>query len=218
MGDAGEHRGRRDEPVPERGASGDAVNAGPLAPARGAGAEDEAARALTGTGPIPLILPDLPADAAGALVAQLADPRTFRLPFPAPATARTEPTFAPELRTGPIRRGPSWVSASWLPIDSSCLHGLGNLASELAERTPAMVARGGMRACSNPHTAEGYGARRFGWTTTLVLDNLAAPDDGRAEEPVPPPRRRREDVMERPASSHSASQNSARFDRNGRPV
>jgi hypothetical protein len=51
-------------------------------------------------------------------------------------------------------------------------HGYADLAGELAERTLAMVAHGGIRELFNPLTGDGYGATSFGWTT-LVLDMLA---------------------------------------------
>jgi glycogen debranching enzyme len=137
------------------------------------GPEDRPARGLTVTSLMPLILPDLPADVVRALAAQLADPRTFWLPYPVPSVAATEPSFDPTFRTGLIWRGPSWVNTNWLLIDGLRLHGHAELARELAERTLLMVARGGMREFFDPHSAEGYGARSFGWTT-LVLDVLAA--------------------------------------------
>ena len=55
------------------------------------------------------------------------------------------------------------------------LHGFDDVADELAERTLAMVARGGFREFFDPYTATGYGAASFGWTT-LVLDLHAPPD------------------------------------------
>jgi len=65
------------------------------------------------------------------------------------------------------------VNTNWYLYWGLRAHGYADVARELARRTVAMVARGGIREFFDPHTAEGYGARDFAWTT-LVLDLIAA--------------------------------------------
>jgi glycogen debranching enzyme len=130
-------------------------------------------RVLTVTSLLPLLLGDLPRPIADTLVERhLTDPREFWLPWPVPSVAATEPTFDPDFSTGIIWRGPSWVNTNWFLVQGLRRHGYVDLASELAERTLALVAQGGVRELFNPLTGAGYGATSFGWTT-LVLDLIA---------------------------------------------
>jgi glycogen debranching enzyme len=135
-----------------------------------AGPDNRPQRVLTVTSLLPLLLADLPRPIAETLVERhLTNPREFWLPWPVPAVAATEPTFDPDFATGIIWRGPSWVNTNWFLVQGLRRHGYVDLAAELAERTLAMVAHGGMRELFNPLTGDGYGATSFGWTT-LVLD------------------------------------------------
>ncbi|MCC6179923.1 MAG: hypothetical protein IT305_31805 [Chloroflexi bacterium] len=138
-----------------------------------AGSDERPQRVLTVTSLAPLILPELPAPIARALVERhLLATDEFWLPFPVPSVAASEPSFDPDFSTGLIWRGPTWVNTNWLLVQGLRCHGFDEIAAELTERTLAMVARGGFREFFNPYTAEGYGAASFGWTT-LVLDLLA---------------------------------------------
>jgi glycogen debranching enzyme len=130
-------------------------------------------RVLTISSLLPLILDDLPPALAARLVDEhLANPEQFWLPYPLPSVAASEPSFEPDYRSGLIWRGPTWLNTNWLLIDGLRTHGFDALADELAARSLAMVARGGIREFFNPLTAEGLGARGFGWTT-LALDLTA---------------------------------------------
>ena len=138
-----------------------------------AGPDNRPLRVLTVTSLLPLFLADLPSAIAETLVERhLRNPNEFGLPWPVPSVAASEPAFDPDFSTGLIWRGPSWVNTNWFLVHGLHTHGYADLASELAERTLAMVARGGFREFFDPWTGEGYGATSFGWTT-LMLDLMA---------------------------------------------
>ena len=99
----------------------------------------------------------------------LLNEREFWTPYPVPSVAATEPSFDPLHRTGVPWRGPTWVNVNWYLYWGLRAHGYAAVARELATRTVAMVARGGVREFYHPYTGEGQGATEFGWST-LVLD------------------------------------------------
>ncbi|HEV8536643.1 MAG TPA: trehalase family glycosidase [Candidatus Limnocylindria bacterium] len=139
-----------------------------------AGWDEVPAKTLTFSCLFPLILEDLD----GAKVTRLIDDHLlnegeFWLPYPIPSVAAGEPTFDPGWRTHTTWRGPSWVNVNWYLYWGLRMHGRRDVASELARRTIAMLAKGGIREFYDPRTGEGQGARDFGWTT-LVLDLIAA--------------------------------------------
>lgn len=137
-----------------------------------AGPEEERLTTLTITSLMPLILPNLPREHAQALVQRhLLNREEFWLEYPIPSVAADEPSFDPEYRTGLIWRGPTWVNTNWFLVRGLRLHGFPDEAEELEDRTLRMVLRAGFREFFSPHTAQGYGAESFGWTT-LVLDLL----------------------------------------------
>jgi len=139
-----------------------------------AGWREERARTLTSSALFPLILADLPRDIARRLVEDhLLNEREFWSPYPIPSVAASEPSFDPHWQTRTTWRGPTWVNVNWYLYHGLNAHGFTEIASELARRSFAMVARGGIREFFDPLTAEGQGARDFGWTC-LVLDLIAA--------------------------------------------
>jgi glycogen debranching enzyme len=128
---------------------------------------------LTFTSLFPLILPELDPAVAKRLVNEhLLNEKEFWLPYPVPSVAASEPSFDPEWHTKTTWRGPTWVNVNWYLYWGLRRHGFDDVAHELARRTVAMQARGGIREFYNPYTAEGYGATSFGWSC-LVLDILA---------------------------------------------
>ncbi len=138
------------------------------------GYEEQRAHTLTFTSLFPLILGSLDKGMVRRLVEEhLLNEREFWLPFPVPSVAATEPSFDPEHRTDVTWRGPTWVNVNWYLYWGLREHGYHDIARELARRTVAMVANGGIREFFNPYTAEGQGAPDFGWTT-LVLDLIHA--------------------------------------------
>jgi glycogen debranching enzyme len=138
------------------------------------GAAERPARVLTFTSLFPLVLPDLPESVARRLVDEhLLNEKEFWLPYPIPSVAASEPSFDPGWRTKTTWRGPTWVNANWYLYWGLRQHGFADAAHELARRTIAMQAKGGIREFYDPRTAEGQGATSFGWST-LVLDLIAA--------------------------------------------
>lgn len=137
-----------------------------------AGAEERRARVKTVHGLMPLVLPDLPADVADALVERLTDRRTFWAPHPVPSVALDEPSFTPDHRVGGWRfiwRGPTSMNTNWLLVHGLRLHGYDDVAAQLADRSRALVERGGFNEFFDPLSGAPVGAERFGWAT-LVAD------------------------------------------------
>ena len=142
------------------------------------GATEEQARLLTFTSLFPLILPDLDTGVAKRLVHEhLLNEEEFWLPYPMPSVAANDPTFDPTWQTKTTWRGPTWVNVNWYLYWGLRTHGFDGVASELARRTVAMQARGGIREFYDPFTAKGYGATDFGWSC-LSLDLIAAEKSG----------------------------------------
>ncbi len=138
------------------------------------GVAEERVRVLTFSIFFPLILPDLDARIARRLVeTHLSSEREFWLPYPVPSVAATEPSFDPGWRTGTTWRGPTWMNVNWYLYWGLRAHGFRDVASELAERSIALVAKSGVREFFDPLTGAGEGAHDFAWTT-LVLDLIAA--------------------------------------------
>ena len=142
------------------------------------GAAEEQAKLPTFTSLFPLILPDLDAGVAKRVVNDhLLNEREFWLPYPLPSVAANDPAFDPTWQTKTTWRGPTWANVNWYLYWGLRTHGFDDVASELARRTIAMQARGGIREFYDPFTAEGYGATDFGWST-LSLDLIAAEQAG----------------------------------------
>ena len=139
-----------------------------------AGASETPLRVLTFTSLFPLILPDLEPGIARRLVTEhLLNAEEFWLPYPIPSVAASEPSFDPGWLTQTTWRGPTWVSVNWYLYWGLRQHGFADVARDLAARTVAMQARGGIREFYDPRTAAGQGATDFGWSC-LVLDLIAA--------------------------------------------
>jgi glycogen debranching enzyme len=138
------------------------------------GRHEERVTLLTFTSLFPLVLPDLDRAVAKRLVEDhLTNEKEFWLPYPIPSTAASEPSFDPGWLTKTTWRGPTWVNVNWYLYWGLRQHGFADVASDLARRTVAMEAIGGIREFYDPRTAEGEGATDFGWSC-LVLDLIAA--------------------------------------------
>jgi glycogen debranching enzyme len=136
------------------------------------GIDEQPARTLTFSSLFPLALDALdPAIARRLVEDHLLNEREFWLPFPVPSVAATEPSFDPENRAQTTWRGPTWVNSNWYLWQGLRTHGYADVATELARRTVAMLARSGIREFFNPYTGAGLGAVDFGWST-LALDMI----------------------------------------------
>ncbi|MEU4401950.1 MGH1-like glycoside hydrolase domain-containing protein [Micromonospora orduensis] len=128
--------------------------------------------ARTVLGLTPLILPDLPARHADALVVEATSARfgvAGRMDRPLPSHDRTAPDFEP-LR---YWRGPSWLNVGWLVRRGLAAHGHPELAAGLRESMIGLVAGAGCHEYFHPDTGAGLGSPAFGWTAALLLDLLA---------------------------------------------
>jgi glycogen debranching enzyme len=138
------------------------------------GYDERRAQTLTFSSLFPLVLESLDRHMVARLVEEhLLNEREFWLPYPIPSVAASEPSFDPNWKTGVTWRGPSWMNVNWYMYWGLRAHGYGDLATELAKRSVQMVATGGVREFFNPYTADGQGAKDFGWTT-LILDLIHA--------------------------------------------
>lgn len=127
----------------------------------------------TFTSLMPLALPDLPADRARRLVAQIEDERLYKAPFPVPTVPLSSKDFHPGQEGSKlVWRGPSWMNSNWYIARGLRLHGREDLAARIVDRSAAMVERSGFREYYSPLTGDGYGAPDFSWTA-LVVDMLS---------------------------------------------
>jgi hypothetical protein len=138
-----------------------------------AGRREEMLRVNTVSSLMPLVLPDLPAAQAQALIAHLSDPREYWAAYPVPSVAMNEPAFAPGQVGGTlVWRGATWINTNWYLSRGLRRHGRPDLARVIEDRSAALVEKGGFREYYDPHTGEGHGAHDFSWTA-LALDMLA---------------------------------------------
>jgi glycogen debranching enzyme len=138
------------------------------------GRAEERSRVLTFSSLFPLVLPDLEPGIASRLIDEhLLNEREFWLRYPVPSVAASEPSFDPGWTTRTTWRGPTWINVNWYFYWALRAHGRRDVASELAERTLAMVTKSGIREFYDPRNADGQGAVDFGWSC-LVLDLIAA--------------------------------------------
>lgn len=128
---------------------------------------------------LPLALPELPAEIAGALIRHLEEPAEYKARYPVPSVARNEPAYAPGVvGRSMVFRGPSWMNTNWYLTRGLRAHGRPELADAITGVSAELVEREGFREYYNPETGEGNGARDFSWTA-LVLEMLGDAEPGR---------------------------------------
>jgi hypothetical protein len=123
-------------------------------------------------GLIPLILPDLPASAVAALLAEACSPRfglSQPLALPVPSYDRTAPDFD-RLR---YWRGPIWINMNWLVWRGLRAHGQETIADTLRAGMLRLIARSGCFEYFDPVNGAGIGSPEFSWTAALAIDLLA---------------------------------------------
>ena len=119
---------------------------------------------------MPLILADLPRPMVETLVEKwVSSPDHFWTPYPLPSVPASDPKFMPGNPGGFIWRGPSWINTNWFLSHALRGHGYRELADTIVEKSHECIEKSGFREYYHPYTAEGLGARDFGWST-LILD------------------------------------------------
>jgi hypothetical protein len=121
------------------------------------------------SGLMPLMLPDLPAGAVEAIMAEARSARFGLQDLPAPSYDRT----APDFDTMRYWRGPLWINVNWLLRRGLLVHGFRDEAEDLRTAMVRLVHRNGHFEYFHPITGEGLGAPSFSWTAALSLDLLA---------------------------------------------
>ncbi|OIJ64918.1 MGH1-like glycoside hydrolase domain-containing protein [Streptomyces mangrovisoli] len=128
------------------------------------------------SGLVPLLLPELPREIAGALVATLAGPhfglgRTTRL---VPSYDLLGEAFDPHR----YWRGPAWFNTGWLLERGLRTHGERERADALREALLRTAEESDFAEYVDPRTGEPCGALGFSWTAALTLDLLHEPPEG----------------------------------------
>jgi glycogen debranching enzyme len=129
----------------------------------------------TVAGLIPLVLPGLSAEVAGALVAT-GTGEAFRIGAP---DVHGVPSFdLTDVRHEPRRywRGPTWLNTTWLVARGLQVHGRKELAQWLDDDLVGLVAKSGFREYFHPRTGRGHGTRSFSWSAALLIHVLAEPE------------------------------------------
>ena len=139
-----------------------------------AGLAERRLETATFTSLFPLLLADLPAEVAEALVRHIEDPDRFAARYPVPTVAMSEPSFCADRLPGSlVFRGTTWLNVNWYLARGLRRHGRADLARRIEDRSVELVEKSGFREYYNPHTGEGFGAEGFSWSA-LVLDMVAA--------------------------------------------
>ena len=135
-----------------------------------AGIDERPLKTVTISSLMPLILRDLPRPIVERLVETwVRPPEHFWTPYPLPSVPASAPKFMPGNPGGFIWRGPSWINTNYFLSHSLRGHGYPELSEPLVEKSRECIAKSGYREYYHPYTAEGLGARDFGWST-LILD------------------------------------------------
>ena len=121
------------------------------------------------SGLMPLLLPDLPAEAVEAVLTEARSARFGLAELPVPSYDRT----APDFDTKRYWRGPLWINVNWLLRRGLQVHGFRDEAEDLRTAMVRLVHRHGHFEYFHPITGEGLGAPTFSWTAALSLDLLA---------------------------------------------
>ncbi|SEG59072.1 hypothetical protein SAMN05444920_103351 [Nonomuraea solani] len=124
-------------------------------------------RSSSAAGLTPLMLPELPAGVADALITTAVDRFAVKdavLPSYAPD--------APEFDAARYWRGPSWTNLTWL-VWQGLKERRPDLAATLADAMIGAVSQAGFREYFDPFALRGHGCRDFSWSAALILDVVA---------------------------------------------
>ena len=134
------------------------------------GVGEQSVEVVTISSLMPLVLEDLPRPIVETLVEKwLTNPDHFWTPYPLPSVPASSPKFMPGNPHGFIWRGPSWINTNWFLSHGLRRHGYTDIADTIVARSHDCIEKSGFREYYHPFTAEGLGARDFGWST-LILD------------------------------------------------
>ena len=134
------------------------------------GVAEKPVKVVTISSLMPLVLPDLPRPIVERLVDDwVSSPDHFWTPYPLPSVPASDPKFMPGNPRGFIWRGPSWINTNWFLSHALRGHGYSELADAIVAKSQECIEKSGFREYYHPYTAEGLGARDFGWST-LILD------------------------------------------------
>jgi len=134
------------------------------------GTDESMLKVVTISSLMPIILPDLPSRIVDMMVEKwILSEEEFWLPYPLPSVPASSSKFIPGNPGGFIWRGPTWMNTNWFLSHGLRRHGYKEVAEVIVEKSYEAVGLSGYREYYNPYTAEGLGARDFGWST-LILD------------------------------------------------
>ena len=119
----------------------------------------------------PLLDPDLPAEVARAVAAELGSPHFHSEAGIGVASADL---LGADFSRRRYWRGPVWANLNWLLARGLRQHGLTAQAARLEATTLQLAERGGIREYFDPLTGEGRGSEDFSWTAAALLDILRA--------------------------------------------
>ncbi|MFJ8729974.1 MGH1-like glycoside hydrolase domain-containing protein [Streptomyces bauhiniae] len=120
------------------------------------------------SGLVPLLLPGLPREVAGALVGTLRGPHFAARTGLVPSYDLRGPAFEPNR----YWRGPAWFNTAWLVERGLRAHGEKAAADDLRTAFLRTAGDSGFAEYVDPDTGEACGAPGFGWTAALTLDLL----------------------------------------------
>ncbi|WP_369389038.1 hypothetical protein AB5J72_16635 [Streptomyces sp. CG1] len=154
--------------IRERGVSGAAGGQGASGPTREQAVSGRLIRERGVSGLIPLVLPGLPRDVAGALVRTLGGPH-----FGLGGRTRLVPSYdllGEAFDPHRYWRGPAWFNTGWLVERGLRLHGERERADALRAALLHVADATDFAEYVDPYTGEACGATGFGWTAALALD------------------------------------------------
>ncbi|MGW1782945.1 MGH1-like glycoside hydrolase domain-containing protein [Streptomyces sp. NPDC002143] len=120
------------------------------------------------SGLVPLLLPGLPREVVGGLVATLRGPH-----FGLGGATRLVPSYdllGEAFDPHRYWRGPAWFNTSWLLEQGLRLHGEQSAADELRRAALDIADSSDFAEYVDPYTGEACGATGFSWTAALTLD------------------------------------------------
>ncbi|MGV9786403.1 MGH1-like glycoside hydrolase domain-containing protein [Streptomyces sp. NPDC003435] len=127
------------------------------------------------SGLVPLLLPGLPREVAGALLGTLRGPHFAARTGLVPSYDLRGPAFEPNR----YWRGPAWFNTAWLVERGLRAHGESGAADALRGAFLRTAGESGFAEYVDPDTGEACGAPGFGWTAALTLDLLHGVDVAR---------------------------------------